>query len=89
MTFGFLRTNASMAHCTNTKRRRLPPETGVTPLRDQLQTTLRGSFTLKRQHGGGGMSRVFVAGETALGRKVVIKVQPSEERRCRRSWRRC
>ena len=33
---------------------------------------------LERELGGGGMSRVFVARETALGRKVVIKVFPPE-----------
>jgi serine/threonine protein kinase/tetratricopeptide (TPR) repeat protein len=33
---------------------------------------------LERELGGGGMSRVFVAMETALGRKVVIKVFPPE-----------
>ncbi len=39
--------------------------------------TLSGSYTLERELGGG-MSRVFVAEETALDRKVVIKVLPPE-----------
>ncbi len=43
-------------------------------LREQLQRTLGDSYTLERELGGGGMSRVFVAEETALGRKVVVKV---------------
>src|SRR3954469_14482766 len=47
-------------------------------LREQLQATLGGSYTLDRELGGGGMSRVFVASETALGRNVVIKVLPPE-----------
>ncbi|MFI5311697.1 MAG: protein kinase [Gemmatimonadales bacterium] len=47
-------------------------------LRDQLQQTLRDAYALERELGGGGMSRVFVAQETALGRKVVIKVLPAE-----------
>ena len=47
-------------------------------LRDQLQDTLGSSYTLERELGGGGMSRVFVAEESALGRKVVIKVLPPE-----------
>ncbi|MEX2153630.1 MAG: protein kinase [Gemmatimonadaceae bacterium] len=47
-------------------------------LREQLQNTLSGSYTLERELGGGGMSRVFVATEMALGRKVVIKVLPSD-----------
>ncbi|HEX9292168.1 MAG TPA: serine/threonine-protein kinase, partial [Gemmatimonadales bacterium] len=47
-------------------------------LREQLQATLSGSYTLERELGGAGMSRVFVAAETALDRKVVIKVLPPE-----------
>ena len=47
-------------------------------LRDQLQTTLSGSYTIERELGGGGMSRVFVAEETRLRRKVVIKVLSPE-----------
>src|SRR5215216_4188660 len=47
-------------------------------LRDQLQTSLGAAYTLERELGGGGMSRVFVATETALGRHVVVKVLPPE-----------
>src|ERR1019366_6368116 len=47
-------------------------------LRDQLQATLSGSYTLERELGGGGMSRVFVATESALGREIVIKVLTAE-----------
>lgn len=47
-------------------------------LREQLQQTLGTAYTLERELGGGGMSRVFVAQETALGRTVVIKVLPPE-----------
>ena len=47
-------------------------------LRDQLQRTLSGSYTLERELGGGGMSRVFVAEETRLRRRVVIKVLSPE-----------
>ena len=43
-------------------------------LRDRLQSTLGTSYTLERELGGGGMSRVFLAHETALGRNVVVKV---------------
>jgi len=52
--------------------------TMTTELRDQLQSTLGHAYTLERELGGGGMSRVFVATETALGRKVVVKVLPPE-----------
>jgi serine/threonine protein kinase/tetratricopeptide (TPR) repeat protein len=47
-------------------------------LRDQLQHTLGASYTLQRELGGGGMSRVFVAEDTALGRSVVVKVLPPD-----------
>ncbi|MGH7634133.1 MAG: serine/threonine-protein kinase, partial [Gemmatimonadaceae bacterium] len=47
-------------------------------LRGQLQTTLRDSYTLGRELGGGGMSRVFVADEHRLNRKVVVKVLAPE-----------
>ena len=47
-------------------------------LLDQLQSSFGGAYTLERELGGGAMSRVFVAEETALGRKVVIKMLPPE-----------
>ena len=47
-------------------------------LRDQLQTTLGASYTLERELGGGGMSRVFLADEHALGRQVVVKLLAPE-----------
>ena len=50
----------------------------MTPLREQLQHTLGAAYTLAHELGGGGMSRVFVATETALGRSVVVKVLPPE-----------
>lgn len=50
----------------------------MTDLRATLQTTLGSAYTLERELGGGGMSRVFVATETALDRKVVVKVVPPE-----------
>jgi serine/threonine protein kinase/Flp pilus assembly protein TadD len=50
----------------------------MTELKDQLQRTLGDSYSLERELGGGGMSRVFVAEETSLGRKVVVKVLPPD-----------
>jgi tRNA A-37 threonylcarbamoyl transferase component Bud32/tetratricopeptide (TPR) repeat protein len=47
-------------------------------IRDQLQSTLSGSYTLERELAGGGMSRVFVADENRLRRKVVVKVLSPE-----------
>jgi tRNA A-37 threonylcarbamoyl transferase component Bud32/tetratricopeptide (TPR) repeat protein len=43
-------------------------------LREQLQQHLGTAYTIERELGGGGMSRVFVANEERLGRKVVVKV---------------
>jgi len=40
-------------------------------IRDQLQNGLGGAYTLERELVGGGMSRMFVADDTSLGRKVV------------------
>ena len=44
----------------------------------QLATELAPAYLLERELGGGGMSRVFVAEEARLGRRVVIKVLPPE-----------
>jgi serine/threonine protein kinase len=43
-------------------------------LEQQLQAALGDAYVLERELGGGGMSRVFLAHESALGRRVVIKV---------------
>jgi eukaryotic-like serine/threonine-protein kinase len=40
----------------------------------RLQTALGTAYAIERELGGGGMSRVFVAREIALGREVVLKV---------------
>jgi serine/threonine-protein kinase len=43
-------------------------------LREHLRAAFEGQYTIERELGGGGMSRVFVAEETALGRRIAIKV---------------
>jgi eukaryotic-like serine/threonine-protein kinase len=48
------------------------------PLRDQLQAALGATLVLQRELGGGGMSRVFLARDEALGREVVVKVLSPE-----------
>ena len=48
----------------------------MTDLREQLQQSLGDAYAIERELGGGGMSRVFVATERALERKVVVKVIP-------------
>ncbi|MEP6589985.1 MAG: serine/threonine-protein kinase [Gemmatimonadota bacterium] len=45
-------------------------------LLDDLKLALGDAYTIERELMGGGMSRVFVAKEHALGREVVIKVLP-------------
>jgi serine/threonine-protein kinase len=47
-------------------------------LRDRLQENLGSDFTVERELGGGGMSRVFVAMDESLGRQVVVKVLPRD-----------
>ena len=47
-------------------------------LRETLQESLGDAYIVERELGGGGMSRVFVARETALKRPVVMKVLAPE-----------
>jgi serine/threonine protein kinase len=49
-----------------------------TELQDQLQASLGGAYKIERELEGGGMSRVFVAHEAGLDRRVVVKVLPPE-----------
>ena len=46
-------------------------------LREQLQSHLGHSYVIERELRAGGMARVFVATERALGRRVVIKILSS------------
>ena len=50
----------------------------MSELQERLQTALGTNYRIERELGGGGMSRVFLADETALGRKVVVKVLPPD-----------
>jgi tRNA A-37 threonylcarbamoyl transferase component Bud32/tetratricopeptide (TPR) repeat protein len=45
---------------------------------DRLRAALADRYVLERELRGGAMSRVFVAEESSLGRKVVIKLLPPE-----------
>ena len=45
---------------------------------EELFTTLGGLYSIERELGGGGMSRVFLATEIGLGRNVVIKIVAPE-----------
>jgi len=53
-------------------------ESSALDLSEQLQRTLGDTYTIERELGGGGMSRVFLAEERRFGRKVVIKVLPPD-----------
>ena len=44
----------------------------------ELSAALAGRYALERELGGGGMSRVFVVRELALGRTVVLKLLPDD-----------
>jgi serine/threonine-protein kinase len=50
----------------------------VEDLASHLEESLAGAYHIVREIGGGGMSRVFQAEESAFGRSVVIKVLPPE-----------
>src|SRR5688572_25743747 len=45
---------------------------------ERLKETLSNTYNLERELGGGGMSRVFVAVDRSLGRKIVVKVLSPE-----------
>ena len=51
-----------------------PADVPTDSLHDRLQSTLGTAYTLTRELGGGGMSRVFVARDVTLERDVVVKV---------------
>ena len=50
----------------------------VFDLREQLQATLGDNYVIERELSPGGMSRLFLATESSLERKVVIKLLPPE-----------
>src|SRR5688572_24042903 len=50
----------------------------MTDLRSQLQSALGSAYRIERELGGGGMSRTYVATETALARRVVVKILAPE-----------
>ena len=50
----------------------------MTELRHDIQATLGAAYRLEHELGGGGMSRVFVAEDVSLGRRVVVKVLAPE-----------
>jgi serine/threonine-protein kinase len=47
-------------------------------LRERLQSALGTNYSLERELGGGGMSRLFLATERSLERQVVVKLLPPE-----------
>ena len=50
----------------------------MTTFEDQLKDSLSHAYDIERELGGGGMSRVFVATDRLLGRKIVIKLLSPE-----------
>src|SRR5689334_3208265 len=47
-------------------------------LREHLQSALGAAYTIRRELGGGGMSRVFLAHDETLDRDVVVKLLSPE-----------
>ena len=50
----------------------------MTTFEERLKDTLSHAYEIERELGGGGMSRVFVATDRSLGRRVVIKLLSPE-----------
>lgn len=50
----------------------------MTDLQSQLAASLGPSFTIERELGGGGMSRVFNVTDAGLGRRMVVKLLPPD-----------
>jgi TolB-like protein/tetratricopeptide (TPR) repeat protein len=50
----------------------------VADLRARLQAAVGTAYHLDQELGGGGMSRVFAATDTTLGRRIVLKVLPPD-----------
>src|SRR5512143_3573468 len=50
----------------------------LTDFSDRVQAAVGASYRIEHELGGGGMSRVFLAEEVGLERKVVVKVLPPE-----------
>lgn len=50
----------------------------MTEFTEQLQSTLGSSYSIVRELGGGGMSRVFLVRDESLGREIVVKVLSPE-----------
>ena len=50
----------------------------MTTFEERLTSTLSSAYIIERELGGGGMSRVFIATDRILGRKIVIKVLSPE-----------
>src|SRR5438105_3514483 len=58
---------------------REPPHTSaMAEFEQQLKDVLSQAYDIERELGGGGMSRVFVATDRVLGRKIVIKLLSPE-----------
>ncbi|MGK2961036.1 MAG: serine/threonine-protein kinase [Gemmatimonadaceae bacterium] len=50
----------------------------MTTFEEKFRASISGAYDIERELSGAGMSRVFVAMDRALGRRVVIKVLPPE-----------
>jgi serine/threonine protein kinase/Tol biopolymer transport system component len=67
-----------LEHLDATRAAALIGPDAVTDLRDRLQALLGDAYLIERELPSGAMSRLFLAAERSLDRKVVIKVLPPE-----------
>jgi TolB-like protein/tetratricopeptide (TPR) repeat protein/tRNA A-37 threonylcarbamoyl transferase component Bud32 len=67
----FLESPAAVSDATS---RETPSARAGPELLDRLQRGLGSTYQVERELGGGGMARIFVATDSTLGRRVVLKV---------------
>ena len=75
-------TGATPPPAVTFRNQRFAPHTSPPGMTDHIKSRLTAAvsdrYTVERELGGGGMSRVFVALEHSLGRRVVIKTLPED-----------
>jgi len=78
VTLAFARHESPLCNAPSNCRPATILDSHFLPFPDALERALGTSYQFERELGGGGMSRVFLAEERALGRRVVIKVLPDD-----------
>jgi serine/threonine-protein kinase len=68
----------ALAHAVSLPQDSVPTESPDNDLLAQLKSMFGGQFDVEQEMKGGGMSRLFLATERELNRKVVIKILPPD-----------